>query len=66
MKATIRADGMLIGRPESDLEAYALSRWSGENLKTDWYNVRSTGHAVMVDLSGYDVRVPGYAAGIAP
>jgi hypothetical protein len=63
MKATIRADGMLIIRPESDLEAYALSHWSEENLKTDWYRARERGYPVVVDLSGYDVRVAAFPIG---
>jgi hypothetical protein len=59
MKTTIRADGFLIVKPESDLEAYALSHWSAANFKRDWYDVRADGgYPVIVDLSGYDVRIP--------
>jgi hypothetical protein len=36
MKATITAAGELIVKPETELEAYALGRWSATNM-TDWY-----------------------------
>ncbi|SEI42184.1 hypothetical protein [Paraburkholderia diazotrophica] len=32
MKTTIQANGALLIVPESDLEAYALGKWSKENL----------------------------------
>ncbi|PRZ56594.1 hypothetical protein BX589_101244 [Paraburkholderia fungorum] len=64
MKATIRADGMLVVQPESDLDAYALSRWSAENLKIDWYDAgRVRGHPIIVDLSGYNVLIGALPVG---
>jgi hypothetical protein len=35
MKATIRTDGTLSVIPESELEAYALSRWWANNQQGD-------------------------------
>ncbi|MBB2981768.1 hypothetical protein [Paraburkholderia tropica] len=36
MKATIKADGTLVVMPETEIEAYALGRWSATNM-TDWF-----------------------------
>jgi hypothetical protein len=58
VKATVRADGTLIVAPESGLEAYALSRWSKENIRSDWYDVRmSPPPNIVVDLSDFPVAV---------
>jgi predicted hotdog family 3-hydroxylacyl-ACP dehydratase len=35
MKATIRADGALAVIPESELEAYALSKWCANHQQGD-------------------------------
>lgn len=37
MKATIKANGMLVVVPETELEAYALGRWSAANMP-DWFD----------------------------
>jgi hypothetical protein len=56
VKAIIRADGTLIVAPESGLEAYALSRWSKENIRSDRYDVRmSPPPNIVVDLSDFPV-----------
>ena len=58
MKATIRADGTLSVTPESDLEAYALSRWSTENIRSDWYDVRySAPPKIILDMSDYAAAI---------
>jgi hypothetical protein len=63
MKATIRSDGMLMVAPESDLEAYALSRWSSENLSGNWFDVRRGGFPVIVDLSDFPQSAAVFACG---
>lgn len=58
MKTTIRADGTLVVAPESGLEAFALSRWSKENIRSDWYDVRMIPPPnIVVDLSDFPVAV---------
>lgn len=52
MKATITADGALVVRPESELEAYALARWSESNFR-DWANVLVTPPKLTTDCSDY-------------
>jgi len=34
MKATINANGILVVEAETDLEAYALKKWSEDNFQT--------------------------------
>jgi hypothetical protein len=55
MKTTILADGTLSIAPESDLEAYALGRWSRENITNDWYCATRVPPApkLIIDCSEY-------------
>ena len=55
MKTTILADGTLNITPESDLEAYALDRWSRENITCDWYCATRVPAApkIILDMSKY-------------
>ncbi|OTP79464.1 hypothetical protein [Caballeronia sordidicola] len=58
MKTTILADGTLSVTPETDLEAYALSRWSTENIRADWYDARiSAPPKIILDMSEYAAAV---------
>lgn len=52
MKATITADGTLIVRPESEIEAYALARWSEVNFP-DWSNALASHPRLMTDCSEF-------------
>ncbi|SOE85670.1 hypothetical protein SAMN05446935_6144 [Burkholderia sp. YR290] len=59
MKTTILADGTLSITPESDLEAYALDRWSRENITSDWYCATRVPPApkLILDCSEYADRM---------
>ncbi|MDN7544803.1 hypothetical protein [Burkholderia cenocepacia] len=52
MKATILSDGTLSVSPESELEAYALGRWSQQNIG-DWFNAAARPMAIIIDFSAY-------------
>jgi hypothetical protein len=53
VKTTILANGTLSITPETDIEAYALSRWSSENITADWYDARLPQLKIVLDLSAY-------------
>lgn len=57
MKTAILANGTLSIAPESDLEAFALDRWSKENITGDWYDVRCQRPKIILDLSEYAARM---------
>lgn len=54
MKATITSVGALVITPESELEAYALTRWSDANL-ADWFTASDRGLNVEIDCSAFPV-----------
>ena len=58
MKATISANGTLVIRPESDLEAYALAQWSNVNMADWWCNVQVTRPRLMTDCSEFPGAFP--------
>lgn len=63
MKTTILADGTLSVTPESDLEAYALSRWSTENIRGGWCDVRASAPPkIIIDMSEYAAAVGLFVA----
>jgi hypothetical protein len=52
VKATITADGTLVVRPKSEIEAYALARWSEANF-SDWFNALASRPRLMTDCSEF-------------
>lgn len=63
MKATISAEGVLIVRPESELEAYALAQWSNANMVDWWCSVHVTRPRLMTDCSEYPGAFPAIEVG---
>lgn len=56
MKAEINARGILSIIPETPLEAYALSTWSKENVKSAGNSLGSYGVSNMVfEFRGYEI-----------
>ena len=58
MKAAIRADGVLVITPETDLEAFAVNCWLEKNGPGDWFNaVHPLTLKVVADLSAFADRM---------
>jgi hypothetical protein len=58
VKAAIRADGVLVVIPETDLEAFAVNCWLEKNVPGDWFNAaHPPALKVAADLSAFADRM---------